>query len=208
MAGIRFDWLPQMLADAGAPRDAEAMIIAGTGGTVARFRGADAVTPHGATLIMGDADLDGPAHAQDRIHVGLPIARAQQAGESFLRKGFAALGGVFALLLLFAWLGSTFFVARPLRRLTEAAARLDAGDLAARTGVPHHAHEIGRLARQLDQLAAHRQKVTRALSARDRVLLREQREHELLQAMCRVAVDKGAIRWPSCSMPPTTRKRA
>jgi diguanylate cyclase (GGDEF)-like protein len=193
VAGVRFDWLPKVLAEAGAPLDFDALIIAGGGTMVARFPGA-AAAPRGASLVMGDARLGGPPEAPDLIHVGLPIQHAEEAGDNVLRQGFSVLAGVSALALLAAWLGSGLFVARPLRRLTEAAARLEAGDLAARTGVPHHEHEIGRLARQLDSLAEHREKITRAmraLSAGNRTLLREQREPELLAAMCRVAVDKG-----------------
>jgi diguanylate cyclase (GGDEF)-like protein len=193
VAGVEFDWLPGALAEVGAPQDFEALIIAGKGGTVARFPGS-ASAARGAGLVMGNARLDGPPEAPDEVHVGLPILRAEDAGNSMLRRGFAVLGSVSAFALLVAWFGSGLFVVQPLRRLTQAAARLDAGDMTARTGVPHREHEIGKLAHQLDALAAHRQRTTRALralSAGNRTLLREQTEPELLQAMCRVAVEHG-----------------
>jgi diguanylate cyclase len=194
VAAVRFDWLAQALADSGAPPDFEAFILPTAGGAVARFAGPGSAGPRNAALVMGEAELPGPATSRDRIHVGLPVTYADRAGDSMLRRGFAVLGGMSGFAILLAWFGSSLFVVRPLQRLTEAAARLDSGDLGARTGMPHHEHEIGRLARQLDTLAGHRQKVTRALralSAGNRTLLREHREPELLQSMCRVAVEKG-----------------
>jgi len=193
VAGVEFDWLRGALAEVGAPQDFEALIIAGNGKTVARFPGA-APAARGASLVMGNARLDGPPDTPDEVHVGLPILRADDAADSMLWQGFSLLSAVSAFALLVAWFGSSLFVVRPLRMLTEAAALLDAGDMAARTGVPHRQHEIGKLARQLDALAAHRQRTTRALralSAGNRTLLREQTEPELLQAMCRVAVEHG-----------------
>jgi len=99
-----------------------------------------------------------------------------------------------ALMLLIAWFGAERLVARPLARVAEAADRLGAGDLSARSGLARDGGEIGRLAATLDGLAAHLQRTRRALrtlSGGNRTLLREGDEPALLAAMCRVAVETG-----------------
>lgn len=191
---IPLDWLPRALVDYGAPEGFAVAILSGAGEELHRHP--DGPRPaHGAdAFVSARMTLRGPAREPAFVRVDLPAALADGPADRALRGGLALLGAVFALALLVAWLGASLFVVQPLRRLTEAAAKLDAGELAARTGVPHHEHEIGRLARALDGLAAHRQKVTRALralSAGNRTLLREQTEPELLQAMCHVAVERG-----------------
>jgi diguanylate cyclase (GGDEF)-like protein len=187
-ASIRMNRLPEVLASAGAPRPFETVVLSGKGDVLARF--GERVDDE-AKLLAADAPLPG---SDAMVRVSLRADPAEAKADAFLHRGLALLAGVIGCALLVAWLGSTFFVARPLRLLTEAAAKLDAGDLGARTGIPHHHHEIGELARRLDLLAAHRQQVTRALralSAGNRTLLREQDESGLLQAMCNVAVVKG-----------------
>lgn len=117
------------------------------------------------------------------------VARNQVLYESL----GAALVGC-ALALLIGWLSLRQLIGDPIRRLTDAAARLGGGDLSARTGVHHADTLIGGLAQKLDELAAHGARVTRALrtlSAGNRTVLRERNERELLQAMCRVAVERG-----------------
>jgi diguanylate cyclase (GGDEF)-like protein len=187
-ASIRMNRLPEALASAGAPPTFETLIVSAKGDVLARF-GDHAASD--ANQLTANARLPG---TDAFVRVSLPSAPADAEADAFLNRGLAVLAGVLACALLLAWVGSAFFVVRPLRLLTDAAAKLDAGNLNARTGIPHHGHEIGQLARRLDILAAHRQKVTRALralSAGNRTLLSEQNEPELLQAMCDVAVKDG-----------------
>lgn len=194
VAGVVFDWLPKTLAEVGAPEDFEALIVSGKGDVVARFPGATADSAGPVARVLGDALLTGPLSAPDLVRVGLSNGVADSDAEDALRQGLAVLSAAFGVALLLAWLGSSLFVVSPLRRLAQAAAKLDAGDLSVRTGVPHNESEIGDLARRLDALAVHRERTTRALralSAGNRTLLREQTEPELLQAMCRVAVEHG-----------------
>jgi len=187
-ASIRLNRLPEALASAGAPQTFETLIVSDKGDVLARY-GAQAASD--AKSLTADAHLPG---TDALVRVSLPTAPFHAEADIALRYGLAELGGVFGCTLFLAWLGSSLFVVRPLRLLTDAAAKLDAGNLDARTGIPHHNHEIGQLARRLDMLAAHRQKVTRALralSAGNRTLLRKENEPELLQAMCDVAVTDG-----------------
>jgi diguanylate cyclase (GGDEF)-like protein len=187
-ASVRVDRLFKSLADAGAPPGFAAHVVTERGEVLDQF---GVLHVEGYARTSAEARLPGSTAL---IRVSLPQESAEAEADGILRRALGSLGAVLGGALLLAWLGSGFFVVRPLRRLADAAAKLDAGDLGARTGIPHHDNEVGHLARRLDTLAAHRQKVTRALralSAGNRTLLREANEPDLLQAMCNVAVDKG-----------------
>lgn len=78
----------------------------------------------------------------------------------------ALAGGlVFAL----GGFGSNLLILRPVRTLVNASARLAAGDLSTRTGLPYHGAELGQLARTFDQMAE-------ALERRDLAHRRAERE--------------------------------
>jgi diguanylate cyclase (GGDEF)-like protein len=194
IAGIDFDWIPRAVSESGALQSFEALIVSGSGEVLHRIASGPRVSAPGESRVSGEARFPLASGAAARVRVELPAELADVAADNALRDGLTVLGAVFALALLVAWVGSALFVVRPLRQLADAATKLDTADLSVRTGIPHYGHEIGQLARHLDILAAHRQKVTRALralSAGNRTLLREQDEPELLQAMCGVAVEKG-----------------
>ena len=128
------------------------------------------------------------------VRVGIPRTEVEAAGRHVLQAMFLVIAAVLGFTLLVGWQGARRLVLQPIRRLTEAADRLGHGNWAARTGLPHQSDAMGRLARKLDELAEHAQRITRAyktLSAGNRTLLRENEESELLTAMCRVAVERG-----------------
>jgi diguanylate cyclase (GGDEF)-like protein len=121
----------------------------------------------------------------------------RQAAAARLRRNLLLLGSALATVLVIAYLGAGRLIARPLQRLAATATRYDAGDLGARSGLPHDRTEIGALARTFDTLAAHIQRTVRALkalSAGNRALLREKNEDALMVAMCRVAVERAGYR--------------
>lgn len=128
------------------------------------------------------------------IRVGMPVAHADRAAWlAFLESLFGT-----ALVLLVAgavgWAAFHRLISAPVEALAGAASRLGAGDLGARTGLQHDSPVVGSLAAKLDELAAHGQRVSRALrtlSSGNRTLLRERNEEKLLNAMCRVAVEAG-----------------
>ncbi len=132
-----------------------------------------------------------------KAEVEAPAWRAALLSASIL---LAVLIGTIGLLV---W-GGNRLVLRPLLILSRVAARIKAGDLAARTGLPHGKDEFGRVARVLDETAAaiedRERKLTRAnralrvLSAGNRALLRSNGEQELLDEMCRVIVEAGDYR--------------
>jgi len=93
-----------------------------------------------------------------------------------------------------AWVGVENFVLRRLQALRSAVSRLAAGDMNARSGVPHGDGELGRLAQHFDDMASALRRVTRALrtlSAGNRALVRAGEEQALLERMCQVIVDVG-----------------
>ncbi|MCX7156507.1 MAG: PAS domain S-box protein [Rhodocyclales bacterium] len=136
--------------------------------------------------------LDQPQEA-----VEIPALRA-----ALLNFGIT-LAVILATLGLVVW-GGGRLVVRPLLALSQAAARFGAGDLDARTGLPHTDDEIGRLAKILDEtgadiqererMLANANRALRVLSASNRVLRDVHDEQELLRDMCRAVTEAGGYR--------------
>jgi diguanylate cyclase len=129
--------------------------------------------------------------------VGIPQSQIEAAAQRVLWSGLATVAVVLLIVCLLGWIGARVLIGNPLRKLTAAAGRLGEGDLSARTGLPASDDEIGLLAAALDKLAGYNQRSTRALkalSAGNRTLLRATEEMELLQNMCRVAVERAGYR--------------
>jgi signal transduction histidine kinase len=63
------------------------------------------------------------------------------------------LGIAGGLALALGWVGSNWLVIRPVRTLVTSSARLAAGDLSARTGLPQRSGELGRLTQTFDHMA-------------------------------------------------------
>lgn len=128
------------------------------------------------------------------------VADAQRDLAVSLALSLLILAGALAL----AVGGSNRLVLRSLLALSRTAARLGAGDLAARSGLPHTDDEVGRLARTLDEGGDHLQaserklkranRALRVLYASNQTLLRAKGEQELLEAMCRAIVEAGGYR--------------
>ena len=106
-------------------------------------------------------------------------------------------------LLVVQWSLDRWFLA-PLRRLSDMADRLRAGEREARSGLPHSPDEVGGLAAALDQSAAaiadretrldYANRALRVLSAGNRALLGWHDEASLLDQMCRAIVEAGGFR--------------
>src|SRR5262245_3244206 len=82
-----------------------------------------------------------------RIHVivGIPIEVALANAQRNLWRNLAGLLVVAILSLAVAWWGGDRWLVRPVTALLSATERLRAGDLGARSGLPHSENEVGRL---------------------------------------------------------------
>ena len=73
--------------------------------------------------------------------------------DRMLFRNLTALGIAAILALFLGWMGSQILVLRPVKALARSSARLAAGDLTARTGLPPGQDELGQLTRTFDQMA-------------------------------------------------------
>lgn len=140
------------------------------------------------------------------VYLWLSVPKAVLEAPAW-RAALFSMGILLAVLIstigLLVW-GGNRLVLRPLLSLSRAAARFKAGDLTARSGLPHGDDELGRVARVLDETAAtiedRERKLARAnralrvLSGGNRALLRSKDEQALIEEMCRVIVQAGDYR--------------
>jgi signal transduction histidine kinase/HAMP domain-containing protein len=114
----------------------------------------EAVGFDGKKRLYGFTSIGDASHAgQIFFHLGIPAEVAMADANGLLMRNLAALFVVSLLALVAAWYGGDVFVLRRLRSLVSTTARLTSGDLSARTGLPHHQDEIGRLAASFDKMA-------------------------------------------------------
>lgn len=73
--------------------------------------------------------------------------------DRMLRRDLTWLGIAVGTALALGWVGSKFLILRPVRALVNSSARLAAGDLSVRTGVPHSHDELGQLTLAFDRMA-------------------------------------------------------
>ena len=99
--------------------------------------------------------LQGPLFGGTLLLVlGLPVLPAFAEANNILVRNLVALGGTTLLVIVLAWVGSTLFVLRRVGALVGMARRLTAGDLTARSSLPHGPGELNQLAGAFDVLAA------------------------------------------------------
>ena len=99
------------------------------------------------------APISTSAKSRAYLSAGIPTAELfSGVNQSFL----AALTGISliaALVAAIAWFGGSRLILSPIHALTGAAKKLGAGDLKARTGLPHTGGELGGLAQAFDNMA-------------------------------------------------------
>ena len=88
------------------------------------------------------------------ISIGVPMAVAFAEVDRVLTTNLIGIGVVTVLVLTAAWVGGNVFVLRNVKALVHATKRLAAGDLSARTGMPHGLGELSHLAHAFDEMAA------------------------------------------------------
>ena len=145
------------------------------------------------------------------VGVGMPVELARDSVQAmFYRKiALAAAGG--AVLFLVSWWGMRRFVLRPIEALSDAAGRLERGELGARAGIAPDGSELGQLAASFDRMAQGIEsrerrieaalhdlersgRALKTLSASNRALIHGEDEQGLMEAICRAAVDDGGYR--------------
>lgn len=110
------------------------------------------------------------------IAVGMPQFLEFERYGAALRDTLMSPMAVLLLALVAAAYASEALVTRWVRKLTSAAARMQKGDLTARSNVPHSRYEIGLLASAFDGMAAaiqREQKMLRSMIEQRQALLRE-----------------------------------
>jgi signal transduction histidine kinase len=95
------------------------------------------------------------------IRLGIPVDEALAMARGLVNRNLAVLFMASGLFMFAAWMFGEVAVVRKLKELLRAATQLGAGDLDARTGLPHGSDEIGRLGFAFDTMA-------QALQERDR----------------------------------------
>lgn len=138
----------------------------------------------------------------------IPAGAAFAYADAMTYRSLTLLGIASLAVLLLAWLGGDLLVLQPVRRLTEVAGQLAAGRLEARTGLPRGHGEIGVLAGAVDTMADALQqrehesreqsqrierlnRIYHVLSAINGAIIRIRDRNELLQEVCRIAVEEG-----------------
>ncbi|MDP2795362.1 MAG: cache domain-containing protein, partial [Sulfurisoma sp.] len=198
---LNLEWLHRQLAETRLPQDARLLLVDGRGTVVVRHPDPEGwvgrnvaqmsvfqrIQAHGGEGVIEDFDPDGVLRIYGftplldtlfgrlTLWLALPKATVVAPAQRELWIGLAlALAVLVATLGLAVWGGNRLLL-RPLLALARAAERHSAGDLAARSGLPHTNDEIGRLARMLDKSAA-------AIEDRERRLARANQALRVLSA--------------------------
>ncbi len=111
------------------------------------------------------------------VSVGIPeeITFAEVKKSFYLHLSLMA--AVLSISIALVWFGAGLFITRPVEELVGATRRLAAGDLSARTGMPHGASELAQLAYSFDQMAE---------SLEQNITERKRAEEELRQNLARI----------------------
>jgi len=179
-AALDLTWLNQLAAEAQLPAGAALTVIDRAGTILARYpdpeqwvgkvvsdalllsviaAGPDEGTTEatgvdGVGRLYAFAPLGGALDADGvYVSVGVPSQVAFAEVNRLLATNVIGLGGIGLLAFVAAWVGGELFILRRVKALVNAARRLSAGDLSARTHLPYGSGEISHLARAFDQMA-------------------------------------------------------
>jgi signal transduction histidine kinase len=174
---LDLDWLNQRFAALALEKGTVLTLVDATGAVLARYPGpephvgrplapeVEALLRSGTTMgeaVFGDdetrffalAPLGDTAPADLALLLSIDRTRLLAPAVRDLLVDIGIFFIVAVLGVALALLGGTPLLLRPVRKLGEAAARLTAGDLAARVAPPYERTELGRLAIAFDQMAA------------------------------------------------------
>jgi len=227
-ASIDLSWLDRTLTAAGLPGGTVLTVVNHRGMVIANYprgkgwvgqsllkerAGFNKVLVGGARTVSVSLSHDGVqrifsfipiggAHLSDiYVGAGIPLSVTVAAEDRALVRDLLLMSAAALFVIALAWFGGDALVLRRLRSMAQAARRLAAGDLGARTGLRQDAGELGQLGHAFDDMAQsleHRireiQRVARALktlSAGNHALLHATEENALLREVCRIVVEEG-----------------
>ena len=179
-AGLDLSWLNRLLAESRLPEQSTVTVVDVAGQVLARYPDPEkwvgrffpdapfvrAALSHQDEGTLEGAGLDGtprlfaftPLQVEEReriayVYIGIPRDSAFAKVNQVDHRSLVGFGAVLVFALVATGIGSRALILRPVTTLVRTMRRLGAGDLAARTGLPHTSSEIGRLAAALDELA-------------------------------------------------------
>jgi len=114
----------------------------------------DAPDPQGVPSYYAFVSMASPLADGNVVTVlGLPKQALFSQAAHLLRRNLTWLAIAAGFALILGWIGGHVLILRPVKALVAATARLGAGDLSVRTGLPYAADELGQLTRAFDQMA-------------------------------------------------------
>ena len=140
------------------------------------------------------------------VMVGIPTAVATAGADQILLRNLSALALAIIIAGAVGWVGSDLFILRQTRALVAATARVTAGDLGARTGIPRGPGELHQLAQAFDQMASALQARAAKILSQHQALNRQARRFRALIERSSDGIflsdQRGVVRYVS---PSTTR---
>ena len=99
--------------------------------------------------------LNGNEHASPYMYIAVAIPKADilHKANLALAGNLAIVGGAALLAMALAWILADFILVQPINRLVAATRLFGKGEMKTRTGLPHGADELGRLAASFDYMA-------------------------------------------------------
>lgn len=222
-AALNLEWLQELIAGVDLPHGASLMMIDSEGTVLAHYPQGQALAgdpvhreallklirqqqsetvmslnpEQGRSVLYAVVPLKYRTSGRVYLAAGIPSDVAFASANHYLYRSAGVLAAVMALVFIAAWFGSDILILRPIRALRNAAQRLAAGDMSARTGLPGDAQELGQLATSFDDMAGKLERTNRALrtlSAGNHAVVRATDEEGLLRAMCDNIVSFGGYR--------------
>ncbi|MEW6591959.1 MAG: diguanylate cyclase, partial [Pseudomonadota bacterium] len=190
---------------------AKAFIDSRQAEAISEGRGIDGIQRIYALARIG-SDERGDGH----ILVGIPSQEIHAALNAAFLPRAAFLAATFLGILVLAWFGSEMLVMRRMRLLSTATRQMASGDFSVRAAIKGR-DEIATLASEFNQLgdALHRNyhqicrlnRIHEVLSGINGAILRIRVQDELLKEACRIAVERGKLRfaWIGMTDPGTGR---
>ncbi len=176
--GMDLRWVTKLIKDVQLPQDSVLTVFDANGITLARYpepeKWLGKAVPEQAIVTLlrqtGNEDtttLDGPdgitrlygfrplstQKTDAYVAVGVPLSLALASANDALLRNLVLLGLVTLFAIIAAWLGSKYFIARPIDALVNAAGQLSNGDLSARVALTKGTGELKKLAHAFDLMA-------------------------------------------------------